>query len=117
MGYRLLFDEMTEASLARDCTQLGHDTERVVAVPSLGAGSDDGEIVAYAETQNRLLVTYDQDFLQSCDATTRIGILYKPDDRTPPRVTATVIDAIANEIEQTALVRRRDPAYLTTEWV
>lgn len=64
-----------------------------------------------------MLVTYDQDFLQSSDTTTRIGILYKRDDRTPPRVTATVIDAIANEIGQTRLVRRTDPVYLTTEWV
>lgn len=51
MGYRLLFDEMTEASLARHCTELGHDTERVVSVPSLGAGSADEEIVAYAENE------------------------------------------------------------------
>ena len=73
--------------------------------------------MAYAETEPRLLVTYDQDFLESVDATTRIGILYKPDDRTPPRVTATIIDAIANEIDQARLVRRTDPVYLTTDWV
>ena len=50
MGFSLLLDEMTEASLAEYCRKLGHDVERVVTVSELGSGSDDGEIVAECPT-------------------------------------------------------------------
>ena len=49
MAYQLLCDEMTEASLAEYCRKLGHDAERVVATAELGPGSDDTEIISYAE--------------------------------------------------------------------
>jgi predicted nuclease of predicted toxin-antitoxin system len=42
--------------------KLEHDAERVVDVTGLGLGSDDREIVAYAEREDRLLVTYDDGF-------------------------------------------------------
>lgn len=75
MSFSLLLDEMTEAALAEYCDKLGHDVERVVDVPDLGAGSDDTEIVAYTEREHRLLVTYDDDFLGAHDALDRIGVL------------------------------------------
>ena len=82
MGFSLLLDEMTEASLAEYCRTLGHDVERVVTVSELGSGSDDDEIVAYAEREGRILVTYDDDFLAGHDALDRIGVLFQANDRT-----------------------------------
>ncbi|MEF8777264.1 MAG: DUF5615 family PIN-like protein [Haloarculaceae archaeon] len=70
MAFSLLLDEMTEVRLAEYCRKLGHDTERVVTVASLGPGSDDSVIVDYAERENRLLVTYDDDFLTNHGETT-----------------------------------------------
>lgn len=89
MAFRLLFDEMTEARIVRYCAKLGHDVERVVSVSELGAGSDDTDIVAYADRTDRILLTYDGDFLGQQRAQSRIGILFGPDDRSPPRVPRT----------------------------
>ena len=117
MAYRLLLDEMTEASLADYCRKLGHDTERVVSVPELGAGSDDGDIVAYAERENRLLVTYDDDFLTDHDALDRVGVLFQADDRTPPFETANIIDAVASHAEQHEVAARSEAFHLTAGWL
>jgi hypothetical protein len=117
MGFSLLLDEMTEASLADYCRKLGHDVERVVEVSELGPGSDDGEIVAYAEREGRILVTYDDDFLAGHDALDRIGVLFQADDRTPPFETANIIDAIATHVDQPQVTESETPFHMTTTWL
>ena len=117
MGVSLLLDEMTEASLAEYCRKLGHDVERVVDVTELGPGSDDSEIVAYAEREGRILVTYDDDFLAGHDALDRIGVLFQANDRTPPFETANIVDAIADHADQQQVVESETPFHLTTAWL
>jgi hypothetical protein len=117
MGFSLLLDEMTEAGLAEYCRKLGHDVERVVEVSGLGPGSDDGEIIAYAEREGRILVTYDDDFLAGQDALDRIGVLFQADDRTPPFETANRIDAIADHVDQPQILESETPFHLTTDWL
>lgn len=116
MTYRLLCDEMTEASLAEYCRKLGHDAQRVVALEELGPGSDDGTIITYAERENRILVTYDDDFLDH-DALERVGVLFQPDDRTPPFETANVIDAVSSHVDQQAIISHDEAFHLTTNWL
>lgn len=116
MAFRLLLDEMTEAALAEYCHKLGHDVERVVDVPELGPGTDDADIVACAERENRLLVTYDDDFLAG-EPLDRIGVLFQPDDRTPPFETANVVDAIATHVDQQDVIDYDEPFHLTAAWL
>lgn len=117
MGFRLLFDEMTEAALADYCRKLGHNVERVVTAAQLGAGTPDHEIVAYAERENRLVVTYDDDFLANHDTLDRIGVLFQPEDRTPPFETANRIDAVAEHVDQATIADTDKPFHLTADWV
>lgn len=117
MGFRLLLDEMTEASLADYCRKLGHDVERVVDVHTLGPGTADANIVTYAEQEGRLVVTYDDDFLAGHNALDRIGVLFGVDDRIPPFETANVIDAIAEHVDQQQVVEQDEPFHLTTDWL
>ena len=108
---------MTEASLAEYCRTLGHDVERVVTVSELGSGSDDDEIVAYAEREGRILVTYDDDFLAGHDALDRIGVLFQANDRTAPFETANIVDSIAGHVDQRQVVESTTPFHLTTAWL
>ena len=117
MGFSLLLDEMTEASLAQYCRKLGHDVERVVEVSGLGSGTDASEIIAYAEREGRILVTYDDDFLAGQDALDRVGVLFQADDRMPPFETANCIDAIAVHVDQAQVVESESPFHLTTGWL
>ena len=116
MGFSLLLDEMTEASLAEYCRKLGHDVERVVTVSELGSGSDD-EIVADAEREGRILVTFDDDFLAGHDALDRIGVLFQANDRTAPFETANIVDSIADHVDQRQVVESTTPFHLTTAWL
>jgi hypothetical protein len=117
MGFSLLLDEMTEASLADYCRKLGHNVERVVEVSSLGSGSDDVKIFAYAEREGRILVTSDDDFLAGHDAPVRIGVFFQPNDRTPPFETANIIDAIADHVDQRQVTESERPFHLSTAWL
>ena len=117
MGFRLLLDEMTEAALADYCRKLGHDVERVVTAADLGAGTPDYDIVAYAERENRLVVTYDDDFLANHDALGRVGVLFQPDDRTSPFETTNRIDAVAEYVDQATVANTDEPFHLTSDWV
>ena len=99
MGFSLLLDEMTEASLAEYCRTLGHDVERVVTVSELGSGSDD------------------EDFLAGHDALDRIGVLFQANDRTAPFETANIIDAIADHVDQRQVVESETPFHLTPGWL
>ncbi len=117
MTFRLLLDEMTEASLADYLEKLGHDVERVVEVSDLGGGSDDDEIVRYAEREDRLLVTYDDDFLVDQEALSKVGVLYQPDDRTAPFETANIIDAVDGYVDQQQIVEHDGAFHLTENWL
>ncbi len=117
MGVSLLLDEMTEARLAEYCRKLGHDVERVVEVSELGPGSDDTAVVAYAEREDRILVTYDDDFLADHDALNRIGVLFQANDQTPPYETGNIIDAITDHADQQQIVESESPFHLTTDWL
>lgn len=117
MAFRLLLDEMTEGSLADYCEKLGHDVDRVVDVPELGSGADNADVVAYARRADRLLVTYDDDFLAEYDALDRIGVLFQAADRTSPFETANVIDAVSEHLEQPAVVESDEPVHLTANWL
>ena len=117
MSLRLLLDEMTEAALADYCRRLDHSVERVVELRELGPGSDDAEIVDYAERENRLLVTYDDDFLVHHDALSRIGVLFGEDDRLPPFETANIIDSIEDHVDEQDVVEHDGAFHLTTDWL
>jgi len=117
MAFSLLLDEMTEAALNEYCVKLGHDVERVVTVSELGPGTGDAEIVAYAERNGRLLVTYDDEVLGTHDALDRIGVLFQPSDRTPPFETANIVDAVDDYINQQQIVEAGRPVHLTTAWL
>jgi hypothetical protein len=108
---------MTEAGLADYCEKLGHDTTRVVTEPDLGAGTDDSEIVAHALTEDRLLVTCDDDFLSNHNALDRIGVLFQPNDRMASFRVANTIDAVAEHVDQATIVDADCPFHLTDDWL
>ncbi|PSQ03101.1 hypothetical protein BRC95_09855 [Halobacteriales archaeon QS_5_68_33] len=115
--FRLLLDEMTEGRLAEYLAKMGHDVERVVDCPALGPGTDDGDIVAYAEREEQLLVTADDDFLAEHDALNRIGVLFLPDNRMSAFDTANALNEVATQVDQAAIVAHDEPYHLTGRWL
>lgn len=117
MSFRLLLDEMTEGTLAAYLSKMGHDVERVVEQPDLGPGTDDGAVVDYAERNERLLVTADDDYLTEHDALDRIGILFQPNARLSAFDTANVVNEIDKLVDQEAIVEYDEAYHVTDQWL
>lgn len=115
MQLRLLLDEDTKSALARHLSKSGHDVERVVGVDSLGPGSTDREVMVYASSTSRIIVTHDDDFADTDIRDEHRGVFYCPNQRLPPfetyRIISEVIAAYPNREAFPAVI------YLTREWL
>ncbi|WP_436908705.1 DUF5615 family PIN-like protein [Halosimplex marinum] len=96
---------------------MDHDVVRVVDCPELGPGTADGEIVAFAERDDRLLVTYDDDLLTQHETLNRIGVLFQENGRTPAFETANIVNEIWKHVDQRAVVEHGEAYHLTGDWV
>lgn len=65
MTYRLLLDENVEHEVRHRLENYGHDVEHVDYVPALGKGAPDTSIGEFSLQENRVVVTYDDDFVTS----------------------------------------------------
>jgi len=107
-----LFDEDTEAEFAQLCANDGHDVRRVVSVPELGSGTDDSQVEAYARSDDRIVVTHDDDFVRE---TRSVGVFYAPNQRLSSfRLYRIVSEICALYPGEDALP---DVIYLTEDWL
>ncbi|QLH81919.1 DUF5615 family PIN-like protein [Halosimplex pelagicum] len=100
MSYRLLLDENVERAVAERLRDAGHDVERVAAVPELGTGSDDEHVAAHARDRDRVLLTYDDDFVPAIDGT---PTLYVPDETLASDAVAGIVTTIAAHYPQSEI--------------
>lgn len=74
--YRLLLDENVERSVLHTLRNYGHDVEHVDTVAELGKQAPDGRIGAYSRDHDRLVVTYDDDFVVELGPEEYRAVLY-----------------------------------------
>jgi predicted nuclease of predicted toxin-antitoxin system len=110
---RFLLDEDTKSALARHLSKSTHDTERVVT--ALEPGATDSEVMEYAHSTDRIIVTHDNDFADTDLHDEHRGVFYCPNQRLPPfemyRIITAVIEAYPNRDAFPSVV------YLTREWL
>lgn len=115
MELRLLLDENVERDLASYLEKAGHDVQRVVDVEALGPESDDDEVVAFARERDRLVLTYDEDFVDPDVADRHAGVLYVPNQHCPPLTCFRIVEAVAEAYpDRDALP---PVVFLTEEWL
>lgn len=100
MGYRLLADENIESSTVEYLRTLDHDVVTVADTPSLGLGSRDSEIAAYARDTNRLILTQDDDFISEPPAQAATGVLVQKDQTLSARQAGDIVHEISRHVEQ-----------------
>lgn len=76
MSYRLILDENIEHEVLSRLEAVGHDVEHVEFVPELGKGIDDYPISGYSLATNRIIVTYDDDFVLEVDENEYRAVIY-----------------------------------------
>lgn len=115
MQLRFLLDEDTKKAVASPLSKTGHDVERVVEVDSLGRGSDDTNVMAYAKSTDRIIVTHDDDYVDPDLASEHRGVFFFPSQRRPPyemfRIIRNATEAYPNREALPAVL------YLTDEWI
>jgi predicted nuclease of predicted toxin-antitoxin system len=63
MASRLLLDENVEHEVGHRLENYGHDVVHVDFEPKLGKGATDRSLAEYTLAEDRVLVTYDDDFV------------------------------------------------------
>lgn len=114
MAYRLLLDENVEHEVGHRLEHYGHDVEHVDFVPELGKGVDDGTIARYSLETNRVILTYDDDFVLTVDDDSYHAVLYLVDASVPVETVADIIEAVARQYPQTEL---DGVQYVGEEWL
>jgi|SRR6056297_3264837 len=114
MAYRLILDENVEHEVLHRLENYGHDVEHVDFVPELGKGTADHPIARYSLDTNRVIVTYDDDFVLEVDDGTYRAVLYFDDATLSVKQVADIIHAVSQNYPQAEL---RGLEYVGEEWL
>jgi len=93
MSLRLVLDENVENEFVDRLNGAGHDAMHVDQVDVLGKGTGDAAIAAFSRETDRIVLTYDSDFVLE-DIRTR-GVLYVPDESLPTATVTEIVGEIA----------------------
>lgn len=114
MSYRLLLDEHVEHEVQHRLAHYGHDVVHVDFVPELGKGASDEALARYSMDTDRVIVTYDDDFVLSVDETMFRAAFYLPDATLSIETVADSIHDVSRHYPQEALDGLE---YVGPEWL
>lgn len=103
MPYRLLLDENLEHEVLHRLENYGHDVEHVDDLPELGKGATDRSIARYSLESDRIVVTYDDDFVLDLGDDEFRGTLYVGDRDMTTREVADVVHAVSRQYPQSQI--------------
>lgn len=112
--YRLILDENVEHETFHRLQNYGHDVKHVDFVPELGKGTADYPIAQYSDKTDRVIVTYDDDFVLEVDEEMFRAVLYFDDAALSVEQVADIIHAISQHYPQAEL---QGLEYVGKEWL
>lgn len=114
MAYRLLLDENVEHEVAHRLENYGHNIEHVDFVPELGKGASDDALAEYSVDTDRVILSYDDDFVLEVDDNAYRAVLYIPDSSIRPADLADIVHTVSQQYPQAELdgVERVSTAWL-----
>lgn len=114
MPYRLLLDENIEHEVFHRLENYGHDVEHVDFVPELGKGAADRPIATYSLDTDRVIVTYDDDFVLEVAEDEYRAALYIHDATLSVKQVADIIHAVSQSYPQEEI---EGLEYIGDEWL
>lgn len=97
MAYRLVLDENVEHEVLHRLENYDHDVEHVDFVPELGKGTEDHPIARYSLDTDRVIVTYDDDFVLDVDEDDYRAVLYFSDATLSIEQVADIVHAVSQD--------------------
>lgn len=89
MAVKFLLDENMEPKVEHRLDAFGHPVESIGDVPALGSGATDAEIVTYSRENERVILTYDDDFITDHDPSDYHCVIYFANESFLPRRSRT----------------------------
>jgi predicted nuclease of predicted toxin-antitoxin system len=114
MAYRLILDENVEHEVFHRLENYGHNVEHVDFVAELGKGTADHPIARYSLNTDRVIVTYDDDFVLDVDEELYRAVLYVDNAMLSVEQVADIIHAISQHYPQSEL---QGLAYAGEDWL
>jgi hypothetical protein len=114
MVYRLILDENVEHEVFHRLENYGHDVEHVDFVPELGKGVADHPIAQYSLDTDRVIVTYDDDFVLEVDEGLFRAVLYFDDATLSVEQVADIVHTVSQNYPQAEL---QGLEYVGDEWL
>lgn len=114
MVYRLVLDENVKHEMFHRLENYGHDVEHVDFVPELGTGSAAHPIARYSVDVDRVIVTYDDDFVLKMAEGTYRAVLYFDDATLSVEQVADIVHAVSQQYLQAELQGLK---YVGEEWL
>jgi hypothetical protein len=112
--YRLILDENVEHEVQHRLRHYGHDVEHVDFIQELGKGTGDRSIAEYSLDTNRVIVSYDDDFVLDVDPDSFEALLYIGDATLAVTQVADIIHTVTEHYPQSEL---DGVEYLGPEWL
>lgn len=98
MPFRVLLDENVASGAEAELERRGHDAVHVLTTAELGAGTPDGDLVAFVRHTDRLLVTGDTGFLEP-DHRGDTTVLFCQDDDLAPEEIGELLDQLDSYVD------------------
>jgi len=98
MGLRLLLDEHVEREVRHRLEDRGHDVEHVSQHDTL-SGESDRELARYSSSERRIIVTYDDDFLDLPESAYHC-VLFFEDESTSGSAVADIVHAVSEHVPE-----------------
>jgi predicted nuclease of predicted toxin-antitoxin system len=100
---RFLLDENLEHEIFHRLENGGHDVLHVEVSEGLSKGDSDTELGACSRQDERVIVTYDDDFLTELSEEAYYAVLYFPDQSLSAREVAEVLEEISTYYDEEQL--------------
>lgn len=102
MTYRLVLDENVERAVAHKLRNYGHDVEHVDELQRLGKGTSDTVLAGYTRQEQRLLVTYDDDFITEFSSEDINAVIFVSNDSVSSTAVSDAVHRMSEQYPQSA---------------
>jgi predicted nuclease of predicted toxin-antitoxin system len=97
MPVRFLLDEHVEHEVMHRLDERGYAVEHVEFHSDLGKGASDTSLSSFSLDTQRIIVTYDGDFLDHFEESEYYGVVYFDDESLSAKQVADIIDTMATQ--------------------
>ena len=114
MAVTFLLDENIEHEVLHRLEKYGYDTVHVEREPDLGKGTTDTTLAEFSNAHDRVIVTYDDDFIVDHDHSEYFGVVFFGEDSLSARQVADILHTMADLYPESAF---EGVEYASREWL